>query len=129
MTRPIKSSELWRILLNRIPLSELQATRINQLQVQRQTVLYNDAVKWLEGMLASRVVVEAAKEFLVRTGNFSNLLKNRYYLYFSRAVWHYVNQNPSTALANIQALYSQFVSWGYDEIILKALAALQNVYL
>jgi hypothetical protein len=127
LTHPIKSSDLWRILLSRIPLSELQATRTDELQVQRQSVLYADAVKWLEGILSSRVVVQAAKEYLVRTGNYSNILTVRYYLYFVRAIWHYLNQNKATAQTNIEALYSQFVAWGYNADILSALGFLQGV--
>lgn len=127
MNRLIKSSELWKILLTRIPLGELQPTRIDALQGRRQTVLYNDAVKWLEGILACRVVVEAAKEYLVRTGNYSNILTNRHYLYFARAVWHYLNQNPSTAQPNIESLYSQFVSWGFNSEVLKSFALVQGI--
>jgi len=129
LTRSIKSRELWRILLNRIPLSQLQRTRINALQVQRQTVLYDDAVVWLEGILNSRATVEVAKKYLIQSGNFQNLLTNRYYLYFARAVWHYLNQNPLTAQTNIQALYSQFVSCGYSADILRTLAFLQGIHL
>jgi hypothetical protein len=129
LTRSVRSSDLSNILYNRIPLQELQQTRINQLQVQRQTVLHNAAVKWLEGILDSRSAVQAAKEYLVRTGNYSNILTNRYYLYFARALWHYLNQNKATTQTNIEALYSQFVAWGYDANALKAVAALQKVYL
>jgi len=105
----------------------LQNTRIDALQVQRQTALYNDAGKWIEGVLASRAVVEAAKQYLIQSGNCSDILTNRYYLYFSRAVWHYLNQNKATAQTNIETLYSQFVSWGYNLQILKALTLLQGI--
>ena len=86
-------------------------------------------MKWLTGILDSRSVVAAAKTYLIRTGNYSNILTNRYYLYFSRAVWHYLNQNRETAQSNIEALYSQFVEWGYSAEILRDLARLQDVVL
>lgn len=94
MTRSARSSDLWRILLNRIPLTELQATRINPLQVQRQTEVYDLILSWFEGLLDSRATVEAARQYLIRTGSVSKILDLPYYEYFSGLVSNYLRVNP-----------------------------------
>jgi len=123
----LSSKNLWNVYLNRIPLAELQATRINSLQVKYQTAAYNYFVSWILNNLSNRAAVAAAKAYLIRTGNYSNVLTNPYYLYFSGLVSNYLRANPSTAQANIEVLYSQFFSWGFSGDILRALAHLQGI--
>jgi hypothetical protein len=99
------------------------------LQAERQSALYKDAVGWLNSALEARGIVQAAKDYISRTGCVSETLKIPYYLFFSRACYHYIHQNAETAQAEIEALASSYISQGYDASVLQALARLQNVTL
>ena len=127
MTRTVRSSDLWWILVNRIPLQELQATRISALQVQRQTFVYNGTVNYLQNLLSAQAVARAARDWLIRTGSVSNILEIPYYEYFAGYASFHLSANPASAQAEIEALFSQFVSWGYNANILRAIAFFQGV--
>jgi len=123
----LSSKNLLSVYLNRAPLTELQATRINPLQVKCHTAAYDYFCPLILDTLQNRAVVQSAKAYLVRTGNYSNVLTNPYYLYSSGLVSNYLLTSPSTAQTNIERLFSQSVSWGYNADILSALAFLQGL--
>jgi len=129
MTKSVKASALWHLLLDRIPLQELQATRINPLQVERQTYVYNGIVFYLENLLSARAAAKAAKEWLVRTGSVSKILDIPYYEFFAGYAAFHLLATPATAQALISALYSEYISWGFDSSTLLSILALQNITL
>jgi len=129
LTRAARSSDLWKILLSRIPLQELQATRIDQLQVQRQTFLYDGIVSWFENLLSARAAAEAARKFLLGSGLISNPSDLADYTYFAGYASFILASNPATAKALISALYSEFTDWGFSPSILQSLLTLQNISL
>ena len=127
LTRKIRIEWIWRILLGRITQQVLLDTRVDDLQRTRQGALYDDAVKWLEGLTNCWNTMLVARSFLERTDAIKKVYDRPYYLYFSRLCWHFLNQNPSTAQTNIEALFSQFVSWCCSSEIMRALASLQGI--
>ena len=127
MTRTIKTSEIWQILRSRIPRDVLISTRIDDLQVQRQSELYDQAVIWLTGLIEARGAVATAKKFLDNNCPNIRLIDMPAYELWSRRVFSHLRRNPSTAQTLIQEDFNQFVSWNCKADILKALARLQGV--
>ena len=72
-------------------------------------------------------VIDAAKAYLLRTGRISHTVDIASYLMFARLVWVHLNRDQPSAQALIGNDFNQFLSWGYDDEILRALAKLQNV--
>ena len=121
----------YRVVLRAPPATRcsqvLLDTRVDDLQRTRQGLLYDDAVKWCEGIVRCWNTMQAACVFLERQDCIKRVYDRPYYLYFARLCWHYLNQNSSTAQANIEAVFSQFVSRGYSSEIMRALASLQGI--
>jgi len=127
MTKPIKTKVIVDILTNRADKNVLMPRYSDPVLAARFSGLYDGAVYWLTGLCDARNTVAFAKNYLTNSGSVSRITDMPTYLLFSRKVWKHLRQNSLTAQTLIQTDFDQFVSWGYDASILRALAHMQNV--